>query len=665
MATTVKKKTIKKKTRRTPRRTAKSLGDRDGEKYDDLSREELIKLLLLRDKDESGGIRLTYTGQAPPWQIVRRVKPRRQRIVSKYCVGSEEDQANDLLVEGENLQAMVSLYKFRGQVNLILTDPPYNTGNDFRYNDKWDEDPNDPDLGSLVPKEDGSRHSKWLRFMTPRIWMMKEMLAPGGIIAICIDHRELFRLGMLLDQVFGNENQLAIINWQKSYAPKNNVGKRTHVSSSTEYVLVYAKSIDRANTNLLPRSDKQNARYTSPDGDPEPWTSENLTGPGAETHAGQVYGVQNPFTGDMGYPAEGRCWAAERTRMKAMVEDWGSQYVSKDVKDGKSPALVIKGSLAAAKKKAEKLLQNGPWPIGHWLDAGKGALRIKSYLKDVKRGVVAMTYWADEDYDDPIVLESTSWDHEQSGHSQTGLRELNDIVGRGHKFDTVKPLKLFKKIIQLWCPPSGIVLDPFAGSGTTGHAVLSLNDDSDAARRFILIEQGRPEKGDTYARSLTSERLSRAISGEREGKTKAKPLPGGFRFTQLMKKVDGEAVLALEREEMIDLMLTSHWDQDERASSYLKRLPAGRFGFLIATSGKGEGYFLVWNGPNQKSVLDRKAFRGIAEDAKAAKLKGKFHIYAQICTYSGPNIEFYQIPHRILDKLGFNEATEPFAGGEA
>ena len=156
----------------------------------------------MRDAEEiTGGIRITYKGQRPPWQIVRKVKPRRQKIDAKLCVGSEEEQSCNLVVEGENLQAMVAQYKYRGQADLILTDPPYNTGQDFRYNDRWDEDPNDPDLGKLVPADDGSRHSKWLRFMTPRIWMMKEMLKPGGILAICIDHRELFRLGMLLDRM--------------------------------------------------------------------------------------------------------------------------------------------------------------------------------------------------------------------------------------------------------------------------------------------------------------------------------------------------------------------------------------------------------------------------------------------------------------------------------
>ncbi len=647
------------------RKTVKEV-DRMDSKYDQLRREELIRLLTERDEDEAGGIRLTYEGQAPPWQIVRRVQPRRQKIEKKYCHGTEDDQASNLIMEGENLQAMVSLYKYRGQVDLILTDPPYNTGKDFRYNDKWDEDPNDPDLGKIVPVEDGSRHCKWLRFMAPRLWMMKEMLKPGGVLAICIDHRELFRLGVLLDKIFDERNRIGIINWQKSYAPKNNVGKKTHISTSTEYVLIYSKAIDRAKTELLPRTDETAARYKEPpDGDPEPWTPGDLTGPGASTHQGQVYGVQSPFTGDMCYPSEGRCWAAHRSRVKRLLEAWGCKYEAKDIGDGKSPALMIKGSLAAAKKKAEKVLKAGPWPVGYWRDNGKGAFRLKVYLKNVKRGIIPMTYWSDEDYEEPLEIGSTSWDHERSGHSQQGLKELNEMVGPGHGFDTVKPLKLFKKIIQIWCPGKGIVFDPFAGSGTAGHAVLDLNAQSGAQRRFLLIEQGRPDKGDSYARTLTYGRVTNAITGDRfdkKGKpTSATPLPGGFRFTKLTDKVDGDAVLALEREEMLDLLLTSHWDQSERGGVYLKRLPVGTHQYLFAVSPRGEGFFLVWAGPSKPSVLDRTAFRAIVDECKAANLNSPYHVYARICTYPGNNIEFYQIPDRILDKLGFNAATEPYA----
>lgn len=185
--------------------------------YEQLPRAALVRMLQEHDAAlaDAGknGIVMSYTGRAAPWQIIRQVKPKLHRIIKKVSFGEETAQSENEIWDGENLSAMVTLYKYRGQVDLVVTDPPYNTGEDFRYNDKWDKDPNDPDLGDVVPKDDGSKHSKWLRFMTPRIWMMREMLTPGGVMAICIDHRELFRLGMLMDEIFGEENRIGIINW--------------------------------------------------------------------------------------------------------------------------------------------------------------------------------------------------------------------------------------------------------------------------------------------------------------------------------------------------------------------------------------------------------------------------------------------------------------------
>jgi len=660
--------------------------------YSDLRREELLRLLEERDAVDTTGVRIAYEGQTPPWQIARQVRPRRQKIEPKLSHGPEKFQSLNLLMEGENLQAMVSLYKFRGQVDLVLADPPYNTGQDFRYNDKWDVDPNDPDLGRLVPADDGSRHTKWLRFMTPRIWMMREMLKPGGVLAICIDHRELFRLGMLLEQIFP-EGQIGIINWQKAFSPKNDA---THLSTATEYVLIYAKSKDKAETFLLPRDAKSDRFFSNPDDDPGgPWAGKDPTA--KEFRKKSVFGIQSPFTGYLHYPdleyrfsgalpTASKHWTGlKKSEMKKDLDEWGTKFVEKDLGDERGTALVLAGSaislsgynpeldpaVEASKKKAFARLKRGAWPIFYFRDdrggnEGIGRPRVKNYLNQVKRGKVALTYWADEDYDTPLVLGVQSWNHSESGHSKAGVDELDAIVGKGHGFQTVKPLKLFKKIIHLWCPPTGIVLDPFAGSGTTGHAILDMNNSTGAQRRFVLIEQGRPERGDPYARTLTSVRLKRAISGQRAGpdgsiSQAATPLPGGFRFTQLSKAVDAEAVLALEREEMIDLLLTTHWDQDERSASYLERLPAGSYASLFAVNFHSEGYFLIWNGPNKPSVLDREAFRVVAEEARTAKLNPPFHVYARICTYSGPNITFYQIPNRILERLGFNEALEPFA----
>jgi len=580
--------------------------------YDNMPREELLALLRRRDVEEGQGTRLRYAGQRLPWHIVGKVKPRQQRIDNGVSFQPDEGQHQNLIMEGENLQAMVSLYRYRGQIDLILTDPPYNTGRDFRYNDRWDEDPNDPELGPLVSIDDGERHAKWLRFMAPRLHMMKEMLRPGGVLAICIDHRELYRLGMMLDSIFGERNRLGVINWQKSYAPKSD---RKHVSTATEYVLVYAREVDRAETSLTARTAQMDARYQSWDRDPERWKSGDISAQGDASHPGMVYAIQNPFTGALVYPPAGSHWRAEKRKMKEWLEGWGSTYAEKDVKDGKAKALIVKDApipgtpgfsaknpvLVAAAKAAKIAYDAGTWPLAFWTDGGKGGLAFKRYLSGVKQGSVPMSFWSHEDFNDPLDLESVSWVHQQSGHSQTGVAELTAIMGKDHGFDTVKPLKLFKKLISIWCPPEGVVFDPFAGSGTTGHAVLELNAEAGAERSFILVEQGRKDKGDPYARTLTAERIRRVLQGQRVDKTgklvvAADALPGGFRYQRLMKAVNADAVLALEREEMVDLLLTSHWSDSDR-SAHLKRCAPATINICSASALVERASSLFGKGP--------------------------------------------------------------------
>ncbi len=237
---------------------------------------------------------------------------------------------------------------------------------------------------------------------------------------------------------------------------------------------------------------------------------------------------------------------------------------------------------------------------------------------------------------------------------------MDAVVGKGHEFKTVKPLRLFKKIIQIWCRAEGVVLDPFAGSGTTAHAVLDLNNDTETKRRFILIEQGNTDKGDHYAKTLTGERIKRVLSGDWAA-GKRNPVPGGFRFIELRReKIDAEAVNALAREEMIDLLLTSYWDKAERAKSYLRRFPAGQHQLLFAVNVKDEGFFLVWQSPDKPSVLNREAFKAIVEEAKAAKLAPRYHIYASIAPYTGAGVEFYKIPDKVLEHIGFNTRADAF-----
>jgi adenine-specific DNA-methyltransferase len=641
--------------------------------YEQMSRATLVRMLQEQDEAsrEAGknGIVMSYTGRAAPWQIIRMVKPKLSKIIKKHSVGEEHHQSQNEIWDGENLSTMVTLYKHRGQVDLIVTDPPYNTGEDFRYNDKWDKDPNDPDLGDLVPKDDGSRHSKWLKFMTPRVWMMREMLKPGGVIAICIDHRELYRLGMLMDEIFKEENRIGIINWQKSYAPRS----KKHVSTATEYVLVYAKDSERAKTSLTARTEEMNARYKNPDNDPySDWKSTDSSA--SELRDTGTYAIQSPFTGALYYPRDGRGhWANDSPVMKAWLEAWGSSYARKDLKDGFAKAMVLKGAkfvegepiendhiVAAARQKAIAVLKKGAWPAMYFGMDGETGPQLKSYLRDVKKGKVPMTYWADEDYEAPLDIESQSWDHEESGHSQTGINELDAVVGKGHDFKTVKPLRLIKKIIQIWCRPSGLVLDPFAGSGTTGQAVVELNGEVGSQRNFILIEQGNTEKGDHYASSLTAERVKRAVTGELASGVRT-ALDSGFRFIELKKeKIDADAVNALAREEMIDLLLTSYWNKAEKAKSYLRRLPTGSHRHLFATNFKNEGFFLIWDSPNESSILNREAFKRIVEEAKQDDLAPRYHVYATIAPYTGASIEFYKIPDSVLEHIGFNARSDAF-----
>lgn len=647
----------------------------------DVSRDQLLEVL---EANNEGGIKIAFSGKSNARRLARAVRPRVSRMLAKYSIGTPEDRARNIVVEGDNLQAMATLYKERGQVDLILTDPPYNTGKDFRYNDRWDEDPNDPGLGEFVSDDDGARHTKWMRFMWPRLQMMKAMLKPTGVLAICIDHRELFRLGQMLDELFGENNRIAIINWQKSYSPRND---NKHVSTATEYVLVYAKDLDKAKTGLLERSADMNENYTNPDGDPDgEWASDNPCAGEGDTHPGMVYGIQSPFSGEVHYPPPGKCWRLERARVKQLLEGWGSVYESVDLRDGcPSPALMVKGLpkaapenhpvLKKARKAAEKVLEDGdkkraPWPVLFFMKRGYGKPRIKRYLKQVKQGVVPMTYWAD---DDLVVLDhvdAVSWPHAASGHSQAGINELDAIVGDGHGFETVKPLKLFQKIIQLWCPGDGLVLDPFAGSGTTGHAILLANKVGGTNRRFVLIEQGRPENGDSYARTLLAERLRRVISGDwsKPAKKNPKALGGGFAFLQLGKKVDAAALLQMERDEMVDTVIASHFDATRRRGDRLVRIEARNgkgYRHLVAKNGDNEGFFLVWGGAGGNTDFTEAVYEVCAKEAEAAGVKASpYHVYARLYRYQTEGVRFYQIPDRILADFGLDLKSEPFVEAE-
>lgn len=630
----------------------------------------------------SNGVALSFHGKKTALEIYRRVRPRVTRREPRLHVGSPSDQARNLLIEGENLQAMVTLHKYRGEVDLILTDPPYNTGQYFRYNDRWDNDPNDPELGTLVGKEDGSRHTKWIKAMMPRLQVMKAMLKSTGVLAICIDDNELFHLGMMLDEVFGEENRLGIINWQKAYSPKNDAKT---VSRTTDYVLVYAKDKARSKTG---RVSLDRGKLKNLDDDPDgEWIPSDPT---ARQHRKDTaYGIQSPVTGFLHYPngeyrftgglPEARAHWVNFTKAdaKRMLKEWGSDYIEKDVGDGRGKALVLKGSpitlknynpeldplVAKAAERAQVRREAGNWPLLYFRDdksrrSGHGRPRLKNHIYKIKEGKVPTTFWDEDQYENPIELGSVAWAHKESGHTDLAKRELDSVVGKNHGFDTVKPLRLLKKLIQIWCPDGGLVLDPYAGSGSTGHAVLELNHEQEGSRRFILVEQGAPENGDKYARTLTWQRLKNAITGERPVGDDATPLKGGFEYRLLTKTIDAKTVLSMQRSELIDIVLTSHWETHRRSAPNLSFFEGSGYKYLIGTDDAGEGYFLIWDNNGPVGTLDLETYKTVVNEARRADVKTPYHVYARYETFQSPNVRFWKIPDRILAHLGLDENEE-------
>jgi adenine-specific DNA-methyltransferase len=243
--------------------------------------------------------------------------------------------------------------------------------------------------------------------MEVRLRKAQELLKPSGVLVVCIGYQELFRLGVLMDELFGEENRLGVINWQTSYSAKND---SSHISTATEYVLVYANSKVSAITGLLDRTAAMDARYSTPDNDPHPWTDSDLS---AKAHPKpEDYGIQSPFTGEMHYPPGTRRWGRKKSEVKRILEEWGSPYV--ELKDRRStlPSLVLKGSklngegvvtpreiIRSARERAMVVRDSQIWPEIIFLSGGDGRPRAKKYLKDVKKGRVPMTYWAAEEYE--------------------------------------------------------------------------------------------------------------------------------------------------------------------------------------------------------------------------------------------------------------------------
>ena len=350
----------------------------------------------------------------------------------------------NVMIEGDNLEVLKLLQKsYSGRVKLIYIDPPYNTGNDFVYPDDFQDSVRNY-LELTGQLEDGRRitsntdasgrfHTGWLSMMYPRLALARRLLRDDGVLFVTIDDSEAPRLRQLLDEIFGEENFVTQVEWQKRYTRSNNTDDFTSV---VDHICVYQRSAAFA-VNLLKRDDAANARFTNPDNDPRgPWKATpflNQVAP--ERRPNLCYPIRNPKTGTVSHPDK-KAWRYERSMFEKLLGDnrlyWG--------KDG---------------------TRNVP--------------DIKTFLSEVRQGMT------------PINL----WTHEYASHTDQANREIKEFFGE-KVFDTPKPIRLVQRMLEHGTDDGGLVLDFFAGSGTTGHAVLAQNAVDTGRRRYILVQLPEP-----------------------------------------------------------------------------------------------------------------------------------------------------------------------------
>ena len=390
---------------------------------------------------------------------------------------------DNLIVHGDNLAALKSLLPtYHGRVKCVYIDPPYNTGNEgWAYNDNVNSPLMQDWLGRVVDRDDLTRHDKWCCMMLPRLKLLRELLREDGVIFVSIDDNEVHHLRALMDEVFGEENFVATIIWQKVFAPKNTA---KHYSEDHDYVIAYARRLEAWQPNLVERSERANERYRNPDDDPRgPWSSGDLTA--RNYYSEGTYEVTSP-SGKAFSPSVGNYFRVSETKFRSLDQD---------------------GRI---------------W----WGKNGDSMPRLKRFLSDVKQGVVPQTLWL----------------HTDVGHTQEAKKELVSAIDFERSedvFNTVKPTRLIRRILQVATDSDSVVLDSFAGSGTTAQAVLAQNWADGGNRRFILVEC------EDYADSLTAERVRRVINGIPGARDEALEagLGGTFSYFELGRPMRQESLL--------------------------------------------------------------------------------------------------------------------------
>ena len=440
------------------------------------------------------------------------------------------DDDGNMIIHGDNLDALKALLPmYEGRVKCIYIDPPYNTGNEkWVYNDNV----NDPHIKAWLGKvvgaegEDLSRHDKWLCMMYPRLKLLQKLMAEDGVIFISIDDTEYANLKLICDEIFGANCFVSNISWQRTYSTRND---SKGIVNEVEHILVYSKLPDWQ-PSKLPRTVEMNAKYKNPDNDTTLWRTDNAFAPGAASHQGMVYAIQHPFTGKLIYPGNARCWTFGQEQTLEIMRGW-CDYELRDLHDDEKRAEVCGTSIDAVRKgvmgivlsksleesaaQATLVYKRGQWPRLFFTKGGQGGIARKTYLENVGGK-----------------LPTNFWSHNDTGHTDEAKKELLSIFKGKAPFDTPKPSRLIQFVLQIVGDKDAIILDSFAGSGTTAHAVLNMNKQDGGNRKFILVEMG------DYAESITAERVRRVINGYGEGNKAVEGTGGGFSFYEL-----GDALL--------------------------------------------------------------------------------------------------------------------------
>lgn len=459
--------------------------------YEHLDRDALIRLLRRRDAERQLGL----VWEHDEIEAERALNDDYVALALDAGLSHGEAPWRNLIIEGDNFDALRALrMSHKGAIRCIYIDPPYNTGNrDFVYNDRF------------VDKTHRFRHSLWLEFMHRRLLLAKELLADDGVIFVSIDDNELFRLGMLMDRVFGEDNFIANVIWQKMDSPKNTA---QHFSDDHEYIAVYARNKANWRPNRLARSDEMNARYKNPDNDPRgPWLLSDLAA--RNFYSLGTYAIQTPSGRTIEGPPPGNYWRVSKDKFDELDRD------------------------------------NRIW----WGKSGSNRPGIKRFLSEVRQGVVPQTLWL--------------W--QEVGSTRHSKQEMNSIFGLRDSslfFGTPKPVQLMERILRIASKPGDTVLDFFAGSGTTAQAVAKLNAEDGGDRRFILVSstettEDAPDKN--LCRDVCAERVRRVLGGYTNAKGEAVPgLGGGFAYLRTRRIARHRLGLKIDHAEVWNALQLLH-----------------------------------------------------------------------------------------------------------